>query len=75
MDAIRLHGLHLAARVVLTVLGAWLLWSAPASAAGLIVMLVGLICAVSGLVAGHFVPDAVDALSQRFHGTPTRRAS
>jgi hypothetical protein len=38
-------------------------------------MLIGLICAVSGLLAGDFVPDAIDALSERVHGTATRRAS
>jgi hypothetical protein len=38
-------------------------------------MLIGLICAVSGLLAGDFVPNAVDALNERFHGTATRRAS
>ena len=75
MDAIRSHALHLAARAVLTALGGLLLWSAPLSAAGLVVMLIGLICAVSGLLAGDFVPDAVDALSERFHGAATRRAS
>jgi hypothetical protein len=75
MDAIRSHALHLAARAVLTVLGGLLLWSAPLSVTGLVVMLIGLICAVSGLLAGDFVPDAVDALSEHFHGTATRRAS
>jgi hypothetical protein len=75
MDAIRSHALHLAARAVLTVLGGFLLWSAPLSVVGLLVMLIGIICAVSGLLAGDFVPDAVDALSERFHGTETRRAS
>ena len=75
MDAIRTHGLHLAARAVLTMFGALLLWSAPLSVAGLVVMLIGLICSVSGLLAGDFVPDAVDALSERFQGTATRRAS
>ena len=75
MDVIRSHGLHLAARAALTMLGALLLWLAPLSVAGLVVMLIGLICAVSGLLAGDFVPDAVDALSERFHGAPTRRAS
>ncbi len=75
MDVLRSHGLHLAARAVLTMLGALLLWLAPASVAGLVVMLIGLICAVSGVSAGDFVPDAVDALSQRFGGAPTRRAS
>jgi hypothetical protein len=75
MDAIRSHGFHPAARGVLTVLGAGLLWSAPASIVGLVVMLIGLVCAVSGLLAGDFVPNAVDALSDRFHGAATRRAS
>ena len=68
MDAIRTHGLHLAARAVLTAIGALLLWLAPASVGGLVVMLIGLICAASGLLAGDFVPRAVDALSEHFHG-------
>ena len=75
MDAIRPHAFHFTARAVLTALGAALLWWAPASILGLVVMLIGLICAVSGLLAGDFVPDAIDALSERVHGTATRRAS
>jgi hypothetical protein len=75
MDAIRSHALHFAARAVLTVFGAFLLWLAPLSVAGLVVMLIGLICAVSGLLAGDFVPDAVDALTERFLGAATRRAT
>ena len=75
LDTIRAHAFHLAVRAVLTILGGLLLWSAPLSVAGLLLMLIGLICAVSGLLAGDFVPDAVDALSERFHGTATRRAS
>jgi hypothetical protein len=75
MDAIRLHGLHFAARAVLAACGAVLLWSAPASVVGLLVMLIGLVCAATGLFAGDFVPDVVDVLSERFLRTPTRRAS
>jgi hypothetical protein len=56
MDAIRSHGLHLAARAVLTMLGALLLWLAPASVAGLVVMLIGLIWAASGLWRGISCP-------------------
>jgi hypothetical protein len=75
MDAIRLHGLHFAARAVLIVVGAVLLWSAPASVVGLVVMLFGLICVVSGLFVGDVIPEAVDALIGRVPGTATHRAS
>jgi hypothetical protein len=75
MDAIRLHGLHIAARAILTMAGALLLWSAPASIFGLVVMLFGLICAASGLLAGDIIPHTVDALTELVHGTATRRAS
>ena len=36
-------------RVVLMTVGVVLLWMAPASVSGLLLMLVGLICAVTGL--------------------------
>jgi hypothetical protein len=75
MDAIRTHGLHFAARALLTMVGALLLWSAPASVLGLVVMLFGLICAASGLFAGDFIPHTVDALTDLAQGTPTSRAS
>jgi hypothetical protein len=75
MDAVRTHGLHFAARAVLTIVGAVLLWFAPATVFGLVVMLIGLICAVSGLFVGDIVPEAVDALAELVHGTATRRAS
>ena len=60
MDAIRSHGLHVAARAVLTMVGVVLLWLAPASILGLVVMLVGLICASSGLLAGAVIPETVE---------------
>jgi hypothetical protein len=75
MEAIRPHAVHFAARFILTVLGATLLWWAPASVVGLVVMLIGLICAVSGLLAGDFIPEAIDAIGERFHPAATRRAS
>jgi hypothetical protein len=39
---------HFLVRAVLMCVGALLLWAAPVSVAGLMVMLVGLVCAVSG---------------------------
>ena len=36
-------------RVLLLMVGVVLLWAAPASVSGLLLMLVGLICAVTGL--------------------------
>jgi hypothetical protein len=36
-------------RVVLMMVGAFLLWYAPASAVGIMLMLIGLVCAVAGL--------------------------
>jgi hypothetical protein len=71
MEAIRPHAFHFAARAVLTVLGAALLWWSPASILGLVAMLIGLICAISGLLPGDFVPDAIDALSDRLQRTAT----
>ena len=40
---------HILIRVLLICAGALLLWAAPVSIAGLALMFVGLICAVSGL--------------------------
>lgn len=49
MEQVRTTPLHFALRAVITLVGALLLWAAPASAVGLFVMLVGLVCAVGGL--------------------------
>jgi hypothetical protein len=49
METIRPNAVHFAIRAVLICVGALLLWEAPASVAGLVVMLVGLVCAVMGL--------------------------
>jgi uncharacterized membrane protein HdeD (DUF308 family) len=49
MEAVHTHPRHLALRAAVTVAGAVMLFTAPASALGLFVMLVGLICAVGGL--------------------------
>jgi hypothetical protein len=75
MEAIRSQAGHVAARVLLTVLGVALLWFAPATITGLLVMFVGLVCTVSGLLAGDFIPNAVDALTERMQATVARRAS
>ena len=75
MEAIRSQTFHLASRAVLTILGVMLLWRAPATVGGLAVMLIGLICAVSGLLAGDFIPNAVGTLAERMQSATTRRAS
>ena len=75
MDAIRSHGLHFAARAVLTMVGVVLLFLAPASILGLVVMLFGLICASGGLLAGDVIPETVDALAGFVQHTATRRVS
>lgn len=76
MEAIQSQTGHFAARVLLTVLGVAMLWFAPATVTGLVVMLVGLVCAVSALFAGDVVPDAIDALAGHVQTTfAARRAS
>jgi 1,4-dihydroxy-2-naphthoate octaprenyltransferase len=47
MTALRLDAFHFLIRAILMLAGALLLWAAPVSIAGLVVMLVGLVCAVS----------------------------
>jgi hypothetical protein len=49
VGAIRANVFPFVIRALLFAVGALLLWAAPASAAGLLVMLVGLVCAVTGL--------------------------
>ena len=49
MDAIRANAFPFFLRALLLMAGALLLWVAPASVAGLLVMLIGLVCAVTGL--------------------------
>ena len=63
MEAIRPHALHFAARAVLTLLGIALLWWAPASILGLVIMLIGLICAVSGIAASDMFQSTTDSSS------------
>ena len=76
MDAIRSQTFHIAARTVLTLLGLALLWWAPTTVAGLVLMLIGLICAVSGLLAGDFVPNTLDLIAGHVQATvATRRLS
>ena len=76
MEAIRPHSIHFAARAVLTVFGAALLWWAPASVFGLVVMLIGLICAVSGIAASDMFQSTTDSssgppISTTLHSTGT----
>jgi hypothetical protein len=40
---------HILIRVVLMCAGVWLLWAAPVSIAGLVLMFIGLVCAVCAL--------------------------
>ena len=49
MEAIRDNAFPFVIRALLFMVGALLLWVAPASVAGLLVMLIGLVCAVTGL--------------------------
>ena len=77
METVRLCALHVAARATLTIIGAALLWYGEglASIFGLVLMLVGLICSVSGLLAGDYVLRALDALSDRIHAASARRTA
>jgi hypothetical protein len=49
METIRTNPLHFFIRAVLMLVGALMLWAAPATVIGLLVMLIGLVCAVGGL--------------------------
>ena len=49
MEPFQSNVVYFVTRAVLMLVGALLLWAAPTSVIGLIVMLVGLVCAVSGL--------------------------
>jgi hypothetical protein len=49
MEAVHTHSRHLALRAGVTAAGALMLFTAPASVLGILVMLIGLICAVGGL--------------------------
>ena len=49
MEPFQSDAVYYFTRAVLMLVGALLLWAAPASVIGLVVMLVGLVCAVSGL--------------------------
>jgi hypothetical protein len=77
MEVIRLRALHLAARATFGLIGAALLWYGVglASVLGLIVMLIGLICAVSGFLAGDTVPRALDVMTERLHAEGPRRTA
>jgi len=49
MEPFQSNAVHFVTRAVLMLVGGLLLWAAPTSVIGLVVMLVGLVCAVSGL--------------------------
>jgi 1,4-dihydroxy-2-naphthoate octaprenyltransferase len=49
MEPFQSNAVHIVTRAVLILVGALLLWAAPTSVTGLVVMLVGLVCAVSGV--------------------------
>ncbi len=49
MEPLRSNSLHFFIRAVLMLVGALMLWAAPASVIGILVMLIGLVCAVGGL--------------------------
>jgi hypothetical protein len=49
MEPFRSNVVYFFTRAVLMLVGALLLWAAPTSVIGLVVMLVGLVCAVSGV--------------------------
>ena len=48
MEPFQSNVVYFVTRAVLMLVGALLLWAAPTSVIGLVVMLVGLVCAVSG---------------------------
>ena len=49
MEPSQSNVVYFVTRAVLMLVGALLLWAAPTSVIGLVVMFVGLVCAVSGL--------------------------
>jgi len=49
MEPFQSNVIYFVTRAVLMLVGALLLWAAPTSVIGLVVMFVGLVCAVSGL--------------------------
>jgi uncharacterized membrane protein HdeD (DUF308 family) len=49
MEPFQSNAVYFVTRAVLMLVGALLLWAAPTSVIGLVVMLVGLVCAVSGV--------------------------
>ena len=49
MEPFQSNVVYFVTRAVLKLVGAQLLWAAPTTVIGLVVMLVGLVCAVSGL--------------------------
>jgi putative effector of murein hydrolase LrgA (UPF0299 family) len=49
MEPFHSNVVYFVTRAVLMLVGALLLWAAPTSVIGLVVMFVGLVCAVSGL--------------------------
>jgi len=49
MEPFQSNAVYFFIRTMLMLVGGLLLWAAPTSVVGLVVMLVGLVCAVSGL--------------------------
>ena len=49
METLRTNSVHFLIRGVVMLVGALMLWAAPASVIGILVMLIGLVCAVGGL--------------------------
>ena len=49
METLRTDPVHFLIRGVVMLVGALMLWAAPASVIGILVMLIGLVCAVGGL--------------------------
>jgi hypothetical protein len=49
METLRTNSVHFLIRAVVMLVGALMLWAAPASVVGIFVMLIGLVCAIGGL--------------------------
>jgi len=49
METLRTNPVHILIRAVVMLVGALMLWAAPASVVGIFIMLIGLVCAIGGL--------------------------
>ena len=49
METLRTNPVHILIRAVVMLVGALMLWAAPASVIGIFIMLIGLVCAIGGL--------------------------